>query len=459
MEKDYEKRLGSAPVGGLVFSMALPSVVAQIVNLLYNIVDRIYIGHIKDIGTDALAGVGICSTLIILITAFAMFAGGGGAPLASMALGRGDRERAERMLGNGITLDIIFSLFLVAVIGIFMRPILMATGGSEHTIGYAMSYMSIYLVGTFFVMVSTGITMFINAQGQTRRSMISTVIGAAANIVLDPIFIFIFGMGVRGAAIATVISQVISALYVLHFLTSDRASLRLKRRAMKPDGPTIRSMLSLGISPFIMASTESVIGFVLNGSLVRYGDIYVSALSIEQSCMQFIGVPLGGFMQGCTPVISYNFGAKKSGRVKNTVKIMASVNLIYSVLLVALMMAFPEFWAGIFRKDPQLIDAVSRTLPTFVAGMSIFGLQRACQQTFVALNEARISVFIAFLRKIFLLVPLSLILPRFMGLMGVFRAEPIADISAAVCCCIIFAVRFPAILRKNEAEGGRPGKS
>ncbi len=452
MEKNYEERMGSAPVGGLVMSMAMPAVVAQIVNLLYNIVDRIYIGHIPDIGTNALAGVGICNTLIILITAFAMFTGGGGAPLASMALGRGDREGAERMLGNGVMLDIIFSVGLITVIGIFMRPILMKTGGSLNTIGYAVSYMSIYLIGTFFVMVSTGITMFINAQGQAGRSMFSTVIGAVANIVLDPIFIFVFGMGVRGAAIATVISQAISAFYVLHFLTSDKASLRLRRKAMRPDGATIRKMMALGVSPFVMASTESVIGFVLNGSLVVYGDIYVSALAIEQSCMQFIGVPLNGFAQGCTPVISYNFGARKNERVKDAVKIMAIVNLVYSVILVALMMIFPTVWAHIFTRDAVLIETVQKTLPTFVVGMSIFGLQRAFQDTFVALGEAKISVFIAFLRKIFLLVPLALILPHFMGVMGVFRAEAIADTTAATCCCIIFAIRFPKILKNNQVH-------
>lgn len=446
MNKQYEDRLGSAPTGRLIFSMALPAVIAQVVNLLYNIVDRIYIGHIRGIGTDALAGVGICSTLIILITAFAMFAGGGGAPLASMALGKGNREEAERLLGNGVTLDIIFSVCLMTFIGIFMRPILIKTGGSENTIGYAISYMSVYLAGTFFVMISTGITMFINAQGQAGRAMFSTLLGAACNIALDPVFIFVFGLGVRGAAIATVLSQAASAIYVLRFLTSEKATLRLRISAMRPDGKTIRKMMALGVSPFIMASTESVIGFVLNGSLVVYGDIYVSALAVLQSCMQFIGVPLSGFSQGCSPVIAYNFGARKNDRVKEAVRISAVVNLGYSVALVSLMVLFPGAWARIFTKDAGLIEVVKTTMPVFICGMSIFGLQRAFQNTFVALGEAKISMFIAFLRKIFLLVPLALILPRFWGVMGIFRAEAIADITAASCCCLIFAIRFPRIL-------------
>jgi putative MATE family efflux protein len=452
MGTGYEERMGTEPVTKLIFQMALPAVVAQFVNLLYNIVDRIYIGHIAGHGADALAGVGICSTLIILISAFASFAGGGGAPLASMALGRGDRRLAERILGNGFTLDLFFTVILTVLMAAFMKPLLILTGASDRTLGYAVSYFSVYLTGTFFVMVTAGLTMFINAQGRPGFAMVSTLVGAGLNIGLDPLFIFTFRMGVAGAALASVISQVVSGFMVLGFLFSRKASLRLKREAMKPDGAVLRQMLALGVSPFVMASTESIIGFVLNGTLSKFGDIYVSALSVMQSCMQIVGVPLNGFSQGCTPVISYNFGRRNNDRVRKAFRVSWSVNLFYGLALVLTMMVFPAFYARIFTADAKLIETVRRTMPVFVAGMGIFGMQRACQNTFVALNEAKISLFIAFLRKIFLLVPLALILPHFMGVMGVFTAEAVADATAAVICMLIFLVRFPKILKGNAAE-------
>lgn len=451
MDTGYEERLGTEPVGKLIFRMALPAVVAQLVNLLYNMVDRIYIGHIPVHGSDALAGVGICSTLIILAAAFAQFSGGAGAPLASIALGKGDRGYAEKMLGNGFTLNLIFTVALTVIMVIFMRPLLYLTGASERTIGYAVSYFSIYLSGTFFVMVNIGLVLFINAQGRPGYSMVSTLLGAVLNIVLDPVFIFVFDMGVAGAALASVISQAVSGIFVLRFLCSDKATLRLRRTALRLDGGVVRKMVALGVSPFVMASTESVIGFVLNGTLARYGDIYVSALAVMQSCMQIVGVPLSGFAQGCTPVTSYNFGRKYNDRVKQAFRVSLLVNFFYGLVLIVTMMIFPAFYAKIFTSDPKLIGTVREMMPIFVAGMSIFGMQRACQNTFVALDEARISLLIAFLRKIFLLVPLALILPHIMGVKGVYAGEAIADGTAAVICMIIFAVRFPKILKRNNS--------
>ena len=451
MDNRYEERLGTQKMLPLIMNMTIPAVTAQLVNLLYNIVDRIYIGHISGIGTDALAGVGICNTLIIIIAAFAQFAGGGSAPLASIELGKGNREKAEGYLGNTLTFLMIFSGLLMILMYAFMNPLLRLTGASDVTIVYAVPYFSIYLAGSFFVMVNIGLNSFISVQGRPRIAMITTLIGAALNIILDPIFIFTLKMGVAGAAIATVISQAVSAVWIIHFLVSGKATLRIEKKYLRPDPILIRSMAALGVSPFIMASTESLIGFVLNRKLADYGDIYISALTVMQSTLQFINVPLTGFSQGCIPIISYNYGHKNIGRVKEAFRILLIVQVVYGLMLVMMMMFFPGLFARIFTKDALLISTVEKIMPVFVAGMSIFGLQRACQNTFVAVDEAKISVFIALLRKVFLLIPLALILPHFMGVMGVFSAEAIADATAAICCTIIFIVKFPKILKSCEA--------
>jgi putative MATE family efflux protein len=459
MVKQYEEQLGSEKILPLIVKMTIPAVTAQLVNLLYNIVDRIYIGHIRGIGTDALAGVGICNTLIILVAAFSQIVGGGGAPIAAIALGRGDRERAEKTLGNGTTFLLICSAVLMAVLYIFMRPLLRLTGGSDATLPYAVTYFSIYLTGTFFVMVSTGLNAFINTQGRPGIAMVSTLVGAALNIVLDPILIFGFHMGVAGAAIATVISQAVSAAWILYFLLSRNATLRIRKNCLRPDREIMLSMTGLGVSPFIMASTESLIGFVLNGSLAVYGDIYVSALTIMQSALQFVSVPLTGFSQGCIPILSYNYGHANVRRVKDAYRILLAVEFFYGFALIVFMIVFPGLTARIFTNDAALIAVVKKAMPVFLAGMSIFGLQRACQNTFVALDQAKISIFIALLRKVILLIPLALILPHFMGVTGVFAAEAIADATAAICCTVIFAIRFPKILQNTaDRKEGRPEK-
>lgn len=452
MGNAYEERLGTAKMVPLVFRMALPAIAAQLVNLLYNLVDRIYIGHIPGTGTDALAGIGITSSVVILISAFSSIVGAGGAPLAAIALGQGDRDRAGRLLGNGFLLLIAFTVATSMTAYIFLEPLLKAIGASEVTLPYARDYLSIYLVGTIFVEITTGLNSFINTQGRPGVAMISVLIGAVLNIGLDPLFIFVFGMGVKGAALATIISQAVSAFWVLRFLCSPRASLRLQKSFMKPDRRIIGSIVALGLSPFIMASTESLVGFVLNSSLKPFGDIYISGLAIMQSAMLVFSVPLTGFAQGFVPVASYNYGHGDRERVKECFKVAVSFMFAFNLVTVSLMIAFPHITASAFTSDPALIGTVDRYMPLFLCGMSIFGLQRACQNMFVALGQAKISIFIALLRKVILLVPLALILPGFMGVKGVFAAEAVSDASAAVCCTVIFAVYFPRILRKMRAR-------
>ena len=450
MINKYEERLGTERMLPLVFKMALPAVAAQFVNLLYSIVDRIYIGHIPGIGTDALAGVGVTISLVVLISSFSAIVGGGGAPLAAIALGQGNRRRAGKILGNGFTLLILFTLLTSFIAYTFMEPILLFTGASEHTLGYAEDYLSIYLLGTLFVEVSTGLNAFINAQGRPAIAMCSVLIGALLNIILDPIFIFWLDMGVKGAALATVLSQACSAVWVLSFLFSRRASLPLERRYMKLEKSIVLSMLALGVSPFIMASTESLVGFVLNSSLKEFGDIYVSALTVLQTSMQFASVPLTGFAQGVVPVASYNYGHGDKQRVKECFRI--ALITMFSFNLVLFMICFPAIVASAFTSDARLIETVRWTMPVFLGGMTIFGLQRACQNMFVALGQARISIFIALLRKVILLIPLALILPHFMGVAGVYAAEAISDATAAICCTLLFFWQFPKILRRIKSK-------
>lgn len=448
MNHSYEERLGTDPMLRLIFRMALPAVAAQFVNLLYAIVDRVYIGHIPGIGTDALAGVGVTMSIVILISSFSAIVGAGGAPLAAIALGQGNRERAGKILGNGFVLLLLFTVVTSSLAYLFMEPVLLLTGASEHTLGYAEDYLSVYLLGTLFVELSVGLNAFINTQGRPGIAMTSVLIGAAMNIVLDPVFIFGLDMGVKGAALATILSQACSAGWVLRFLFSRQASLPLERRYMKLDKGIVLSMLALGVSPFIMASTESLVGFVLNGSLKHFGDIHVSALAILQSAMQFASVPLVGFAQGFVPVASYNYGHGYKDRVRSCFRISLITMFSFNFVLMLLMICFPSVVASAFTDDEVLIGTVRCVMPVFLAGMTIFGLQRACQNMFVALGQARISIFIALLRKAILLIPLALLLPRFWGVNGIYAAEAISDATAAVCCTLLFAWKFPKILSR-----------
>ena len=448
MNHSCEERLGTDPMLRLIFRMALPAVAAQFVNLLYAIVDRVYIGHIPGIGTDALAGVGVTMSIVILISSFSAIVGAGGAPLAAIALGQGNRERAGKILGNGFVLLLLFTVVTSSLAYLFMEPVLLLTGASEHTLGYAEDYLSVYLLGTLFVELSVGLNAFINTQGRPGIAMTSVLIGVAMNIVLDPVFIFGLDMGVKGAALATILSQACSAGWVLRFLFSRQASLPLERRYMKLDKGIVLSMLALGVSPFIMASTESLVGFVLNGSLKHFGDIHVSALAILQSAMQFASVPLVGFAQGFVPVASYNYGHGYKDRVRSCFRISLITMFSFNFVLMLLMICFPSVVASAFTDDEVLIGTVRCVMPVFLAGMTIFGLQRACQNMFVALGQARISIFIALLRKVILLIPLALLLPRFWGVNGIYAAEAISDATAAVCCTLLFAWKFPKILSR-----------
>lgn len=447
---EKETRLGTEKIGKLMLAMAIPSVIAQVINILYSIVDRIYIGHIKGIGTEALTGVGVAFPIVILVSAFSAFAGAGGAPLASIWLGKGEREKAEKILGNCVSLLLFFTVILMAFFYAFQRPLLYLFGASDATISYASEYVMIYLAGTVFVQLSLGLNTFIISQGQSRIAMMSVLIGAIANIVLDPVFIFLFGLDVKGAAIATVISQALSAVWTVGFLLSKKSTLTIKLKAMKPDFPIIGKVMALGVSPFIMRATESLISVVLNSGLQRYGgDLYVGSFTIMQSVMQMLTAPLGGFTQGVQPIISYNFGAGNFDRVKKAYRSMIGICFAVSAAATLLIMIFPGFFAGMFTKDVQLIALVERVMPLFLCGMLIFGLQQGIQPTFLALGQAKISLFIAVFRKIILLVPLALILPRGFGVMGIYYAEPVSDIISALTATVLFAVSIRKIVSKE----------
>lgn len=440
-------------IGRLMLSMAIPSVVAQVINILYNIVDRIYIGHIEGVGMEALTGVGVTFPIITLISAFSAFVGAGGAPLASIWLGKGDRKRAEKILGNGVSLLILFTIFLMLLFYLFQTPLLYLFGASDATIGYASAYINIYLLGTIFVELALGLNTFIISQGQSKVAMAAVLIGAVANITLDPVFIFGLKMGVRGAAYATVISQALSALWTVGFLVGPKSSLTIRLWALKPELRTIGSVMALGVSPFIMRATESLISIVLNNGLQRYGgDIYVGSLTIMQSVMQMYSAPLGGFTQGVQPIISYNFGAGNFDRVKKLYRWMIGISFGAAAGATLLTMIFPGFFAGMFTNDENLVALVQQVMPLFVCGMLVFGLQQGIQPTFLALGQAKISLFIAIFRKVILLIPLALILPLKFGVMGIYYAEPISDVTSATVATILFLANIKKIVSKETLQ-------
>ena len=450
---DKEQRMATEGIGRLMLSMAIPSVVAQVINILYNIVDRIYIGHIEGVGMEALTGVGVTFPIITLISAFSAFVGAGGAPLASIWLGKGDRKRAEKILGNGVSLLILFTIFLMLLFYLFQTPLLYLFGASDATIGYASAYINIYLLGTIFVELALGLNTFIISQGQSKVAMAAVLIGAAANIILDPVFIFGLRMGVRGAAYATVISQALSALWTVGFLVGPKSSLTIRLWALKPELRTIGSVMALGVSPFIMRATESLISIVLNNGLQQYGgDIYVGSLTIMQSVMQMYSAPLGGFTQGVQPIISYNFGAGNFDRVKKLYRWMIGISFGAAAGATLLTMIFPGFFAGMFTNDENLVALVQQVMPLFVCGMLVFGLQQGIQPTFLALGQAKISLFIAIFRKVILLIPLALILPLKFGVMGIYYAEPISDVTSATVATILFLVNIKKIVSKETLQ-------
>ncbi len=448
MKKEMDsQRLGRAPLGRLMVSLAVPAVAAQLINVLYNIVDRIYIGHIEGYGDVALTGVGVTFPIIMLISAFSAFAGMGGAPLASIELGRKDVGKAELILGNSAGMIVLFSIVLTIGFSMFKTPVLYAFGASDVTITYAQSYIGIYLIGTIFVQVAVGLNTFISGQGESRTAMLSVVIGAVLNIILDPILIFVMDFGVRGAAMATVISQAVSAAWVIRFLTCERSVMKLGVRNMRLRADIVKRIAGLGISPFIMQSTESMVSITLNSGLQNYGgDLYVGTMSIMTSIMQLILIPVQGIAQGVQPIISYSYGAGDKKRVKDAFMRLLASGLLGTLVLGGVAVFVPKVYAGIFTNNEKLIQLTCQVMPVYFLGITIFGLQSACQSTFLALGQAKVSLFIALLRKVLLLIPLAIIFPKFMGVMGVYRAEPVADIISVVTTGIVFTFTMKKIL-------------
>ena len=448
-ENQQSEKLGKEPLRKLFFTMAIPSVLAQLINVLYNIVDRIYIGHIKDIGSLALTGVGVTFPIIMVVSAFSAFAGQGGAPLASILLGAKDQEKAEKVLGSSTALLLVFSISLTLIFQILKTLLLYAFGASDNVIGFAQDYIGLYLWGTIFVMLSLGLNTFIGGQGNAKTAMFSVLIGAVTNIILDPIFIFVMNMGVKGAALATVISQAFSAIWVVNFLISKKSSLKIKRENLKLDMKFVKKIGSLGCSPFIMQSTESLVLLTLNSGLQKYGgDLYVGSMSILISVLQLIFVPVSGIAQGVQPIISYNFGAGNRERVVKTFKALLIVCLMATMFMGGIAVLFPNFYVKMFTESEELMKLTSKMMPIFTLGMCIFGIQQSIQVTFLAMGQAKFSIFIALLRKVILLVPLAIILPRFLGVKGIYYAEPMADITSVVVASITFALNFKSILKQ-----------
>lgn len=445
--------LGEQPIGRLLFRLAVPTVIAQLVNMLYNIVDRVYIGHMSADGALALTGVGVCMPLILIVSAFSAFVSAGGAPRASIFLGRGDHDSAEKTLGGCFTLQVGISVVLTAVLLLWGEDLLSVFGASENTIGYAVDYMNLYALGTIFVQLTLGMNAFITAQGFATVGMLTVLIGAVANIALDPLFIFAFDMGVRGAALATVISQAISCTWVLVFLQGKRTSLRLRRKNFFPGAKIVLPCVALGLASFVMQASESVISVCFNASLLKYGgDTAVGAMTILTSVMQFAMLPMQGVAQGSQPITSYNFGAKNADRVRKTFRLLLAVCLSYAMVLCVCIELFPTPFARLFSSDDALVAFTADALRIYCAALGLFGIQIACQMTFVSIGNAPCSIIVAVMRKFVLLIPMIYIMPLLMAdkTMAVYTAEPAADVLAVTFTAILFFFQFRKATRALE---------
>ncbi len=452
---DISKQMATAPVWSLIIKLSIPAILAQIVNLLYNVVDRIYIGHMEDVGTMAITGVGLCNPIIVLISAFTMLVAQGGAPRAAIQMGKGDMKKAEKILGNCFSLLIVLSVVLTTVFLMFGEKFLMLFGASEETIVYAFPYMKIYVAGSIFVMLALGLNMFITTQGFTKISMATVLIGAICNIALDPIFIFGFGMGVQGAAIATIISQAVSAVWVMSFLLGKKTKLKIRKENLLPDIKILAPVFALGVSPFIMNATEAVINISFNSSLQKYGgDIAVGAMTICTTIFQMVWVPAQGIGQGAQPIISYNYGAGNADRVKQAFKAFLIICFTFVFALGMAIEIFPQFFIRIFNDNPELVDTATWTIRLYGCALVFFGIQLAVQQTFIALGKAKASLFIACLRKVILLVPLIYILPNFFEnkVFAVFLAEPVSDAISIITASITFIIVFRKEMKNLKAE-------
>lgn len=453
MNIDKNNKLGTEKIGKLLFSLALPSITAQLVNMLYNIVDRIYIGHMADIGSQALTGVGVTMPIILIITAFSSLIGMGGAPRAAIKMGENNDKEAEKILGNCFSALLLFSITLTLIFLVYGEKLLWLFGASSETIQYGLKYLNIYVCGTIFVQLTLGLNSFISTQGYAKFSMLTVIIGAVTNIILDPILMFGFDLGVRGAAIATVLSQALSTIWVLKFLTGNKTKLKIRKVNLKIKKEIMIPVLLLGISPFIMQSTESLLNIAFNFSLQKYGgDIAVGAMTILSSLMQIVFLPLVGLTQGAQPITSYNYGAKNNERVKNTFKLLIKSAFVYSTIIWLLMMLFPNAFVSLFTNNLELKNYTVWAVRIYLATAFVIAAQNCCQQTFVALGQAKISMFLALLRKIILLIPLIFILPNFFEnkVFAVFLAEPISDFIAASVTTIAFAKQINRILDENS---------
>ena len=441
--------LGTAPIGKLLLKLSIPTVIAQLINMLYNVVDRIYIGHIPGEGSLALTGVGVCMPIIMIVTAFAALISSGGAPRASICMGKQDNKSAEQILGNCFSLQIVVSIVLTVVLLIWNKDLLMAFGASKNTLGYATDYMRIYALGTLFVQLTLGMNAFITAQGFTTTSMVSVLIGAMCNITLDPVFIFVFNMGVKGAALATVLSQAISTIWVVVFLSGKKTQLHLRKKYMGLKPKIFLPCVALGLATFIMQASESVVTVCFNSSLLHYGgDIAVGAMTILTSVMQFAMLPLQGIAQGSQPIASYNYGAKNADRVKKTFRLLVITCLTYSTLLWAAVQIIPKVFVSIFTSDAKLVAFTAPMLKIYLGGLFLFGIQIACQITFTSLGKAVNSIIVAVMRKFVLLLPLIYIMPHVVSnpTIGVYMAEPIADIIAVLFTSVLFTFQFKKAL-------------
>lgn len=446
--------LGRASVGKLLLKLATPAIIAQLVNVLYNIVDRIFIGKLEN-GELAMAGVGVALPILMIISAFSALIGYGGAPLCAIKMGEKNNDEAEKIMSNGFSMLILIGAILTIVFYIFKEPILLAFGASEVTIGYANDYLSIYLIGTIFVQIALGMNPYINTQGFAKIGMYTVMLGAVINIVLDPILIFVFDLGVKGASLATIIAQFVSAAWVLCFLFGKKSILKIRRKYLIPSRKVVLRTMALGVSPFIMQSTESLVLISLNTKLSVYGgDLAVGAMTIMSSIQQIVLLPSMGLSQGAQPIISYNFGAKNMERVKKAFKLTITCCLSYTLIMFLLLMICPEIFVSIFNNKPELVEITSWSIRIFFAGIFMMGAQIACQQTFLALGQAKISLILALLRKIILLVPLIYILPVFMEnkLFGTLMAEPISDIVASLITIITFTIFYKKKLSNTNNE-------
>ena len=452
---DISSELGTAPIGRLLWKLAVPTVVAQLVNLLYNIVDRIYIGHMPDVGRVALTGVGLCFPVSYLISAFAMLVAQGGAPRAAICMGQGNDDAAEEIMGNCFTCLVAAALLLTAAFWAWGEPLLWLFGCSEETIVYALPYMRIYASGSLFVMMALGMNLFVTTQGFTRFSMVTVVVGAVSNIILDPIFIYALDMGVQGAALATVISQAISGIWVVWFLAGGKTKLRLRRRWLRPCARVMLPVLGLGLAPFIMQATEALLNISFNSSLQRYGgDIPVGAMTVASTVMQMVWIPTQGIGQGAQPIISYNYGAGNAQRVRQAFWALLKVSAGFVVVLWALIQLFPQLFIRIFNDSPELLDTAVWSLRLYTASLGLFGIQLSVQQTFMAIGRAKASLFIACLRKVILLIPLIFILPLFFEdkVFAVFLAEPVSDFISVAVSAVTFYFVFRRAMADLEAK-------